>query len=62
MGIARAVGDEPGDRAARHGAGGLHQHLQVVTVGETPQDLADVVAGEGAEEFGFGGNGGAGHG
>ena len=30
--------------------------------GKTPQDLADIVTGEGAEEFGFGGNGGAGHG
>ena len=33
---------------------GLHQHLQIVAVGEAPQDLADVVAGQGAEGFLFG--------
>ena len=55
--IAPAVGDEPGDRPARHAARGLHEHLQFVAVGEAPHDLADVVAGQGLKgrvRFGFG--------
>ena len=46
--VARARGHQPGHRSARHGADGLHQHLQIVTVGETPQNLPDIVAGQGA--------------
>ena len=48
VGVAGAGGDQAGDRSARHGADGLHQHLEVVTIGEAPQNLADVVAGQGA--------------
>ena len=48
VGIAGAGGDEAGHRSSRHGADGLHQHLEVVTIGEAPQNLADVVAGQGA--------------
>ena len=39
-----------GPRATR--ARRLHQHLQIVAVGEAPQDLADVVAGQGAQVVG----------
>ncbi len=46
--VARARRHQAGDRSARHGADGLHQHLEIVTVGEAPQDLADIVAGQGA--------------
>ena len=48
MRIARAGGHQPRYWPARHGASRLHEHLEVVSVGETPQDLAHVVAGEGA--------------
>ena len=44
--IAAAGGDEPGDRPARHATCGLHEHLQFVTVGEAPHQLADVVPGQ----------------
>ena len=47
MGVAGARSHQPGHRSARHGADGLHQHLQVVAVGEAPQNLPDVVAGQG---------------
>ena len=52
VGVAGALGYEAGDRAARDGANGLHQHLQVIAVGEAPQDLPDVVAGQGAQVVG----------
>ncbi len=29
----------------RHGAGRLHHHVEIVAVGKTPHDLANVVAG-----------------
>ena len=48
VGVAGARGDQPRHRPARHGADGLHEHLQVVAIGEAPQDLADIVAGQGA--------------
>ena len=48
VGVARARRHQPCDRSARHGADGLHQHLQIVTVGEAPQNLADIVARQGA--------------
>ena len=48
VGVAGPCGDQAGYRSARHGADGLHQHLQVVAVGEAPQDLPDIVAGQGA--------------
>ena len=48
VGVAGARGHQPGHRPARHGADGLHEHLQVVAVGEAPHDLADIVAGQGA--------------
>ena len=38
-----------GDRAARHGTGGLHQHVQFVAVGKAPHDLADIVPGQGLQ-------------
>ncbi len=47
VGVALAIGHGAGDRAARDGATGLHHHGQVVTVGEPPHDLADIVTGEG---------------
>ena len=47
--IAPAGGDEPGDRPARHAAHGLNEHLKLVTVGEAPHHLADVVAGQGVQ-------------
>jgi hypothetical protein len=31
----------------------LHQHLQIESVRKAPEDLADVVARQGAQEFGF---------
>ena len=46
-------GHQPGHRAARDGAGGLHQHLQVVAVGKAPQNLADVVVGQRAQVLGL---------
>ena len=49
VGIAPAAGDQPRDRTARHAARGLREHLEVISVGEAPHDLADVVAGKGAE-------------
>ena len=52
VGVAGACGYQAGHRAARHGAHGLHQHLQVVAVGEAPQDLADIVARQGAQVLG----------
>ena len=59
VGIARALGHEPGDRAARHGAGGLDEHRQIVAVGEAPHELADVVPGKGLQgrrRFGLSGH------
>jgi hypothetical protein len=58
VGIAPALGDQPGDRTARHGPGGLDEHGEVVPVGEAPHDLAQVVPGQRLERrrgFGFGG-------
>ena len=49
VGIARALGDQPGDRSARHGAGGLDEHGEVIAVGEAPHELAQVVPGQGLE-------------
>ena len=48
VGVAGARCHQPCHRPARHGADGLHQHLQIVTIGEAPQDLADIVSGQGA--------------
>ena len=47
--VASAVRDDTGDRPARDGAARLHEHVEFVAVGETPHDLADVVAGEGLQ-------------
>ena len=44
VGVARARGHQAGHRAARHRPRRLHQHLQIVTVREAPQDLPDIVA------------------
>ncbi|KAF5038846.1 hypothetical protein DSECCO2_550040 [anaerobic digester metagenome] len=51
VGVARALGHQPGDQSPRHGAGGLDGHLEVEAVRETPHDLPDVVARKGAESF-----------
>jgi len=48
MRVAGARCHQPCHRAARHGADGLHEHLQIVAIGEAPQDLADIVSGQGA--------------
>ena len=58
VGVAGAGGHQAGDRSAGHGAHGLHQHLQIVAVGEAPEDLADVVSGEGSQVVGSGFGGG----
>ena len=50
--VACACGYQAGDRPARDGANRLHQHLQVIAVREAPQDLPDVVAGQGAQVVG----------
>ena len=42
-------GDQPRHRPARHGAHRLDQHLQIEAIGKAPQDLADVVARQGAK-------------
>ena len=49
VGIAPALGDQPGDRPARHGSGGLDEHGEVIAVGEAPHELAQVVPGQGLE-------------
>jgi len=36
-------------RAAGYRPGGLHQHLQIVAIREAPQNLADIVARQGAQ-------------
>ena len=41
----RALRDQARNRAAGHFAHRLHQHLQVVAIGEAPKNLADVVVG-----------------
>jgi predicted LPLAT superfamily acyltransferase len=38
-----------GDRPARDAARALHEHLQIVTVGKAPHDLAQVVGGQGGQ-------------
>jgi len=38
------VRHQPGDDSPRQGPGGLDDHLQVITVGEAPHDLPDIVA------------------
>ena len=58
VGIAPALGDQPGDRTARHRPGGLDEHGEVVSVSEAPHDLPQVVPGQGLERgcrFGVGG-------
>ena len=55
--IAPALGDQPGDRPARDIPCSLDEHLQLVTIGKAPQELANIVAGQGLERrerFGFG--------
>jgi hypothetical protein len=56
VGVAGAFGDQARHGTARHRAGGLHQHLEIVAIGETPLDLPDIVAGQCAQcvEFSFG--------
>jgi hypothetical protein len=49
MGISGAFGDHSRDRPSGDAPGGLDEHLEVESVGEAPQDLADVVAREGSE-------------
>ena len=46
VGVARARGDQARNGAARHGPRRLHQHLQIEAIGEAPQNLADIVAGQ----------------
>ena len=62
MGVAGAVGDQAGDRSAGDGANRLHQHLQVVAVGEAPEDLADMSSRQSAKRFGLDSNGRGGNG
>ena len=50
---ASSSGYQAGDRAAGDFAGRLHQHLQVVAVGEAPKNLADTVIRQGAQAFGL---------
>ena len=47
MVVALSGGDHVRDGSARDAAGGLHQHLQIESVGKPPLNLADCVAGEG---------------
>ena len=54
VGVALAGGDQARDRSAGHAAGGLHEHLQVVAVGEAPKDLAHRVSRESEHGSGFG--------
>jgi hypothetical protein len=49
VGISPPRGDEPRHRAPRHQASGLHEHLQVVAVGEAPENLTHFVAGKRGE-------------
>lgn len=63
VGIASAGGDEAGNGAAGHAAGGGNEHLQVEAVSEAPEELADGVAGDGAHGAGSGdGSDSGGHG
>ena len=62
VGVAGALRDQAGDRSARHGAHRLHQHLQIEAIGEAPEDLPDIVSGQGAKVLGFRFDGGSGHG
>ena len=50
--VAPARRHEPRDRSARHAARGLHEHVEFVTVGKTPHDLADVVGRQRGEAAG----------
>ena len=57
--IACALGHEPRDRAARNGAGRLHQHRQIVAISETPHKLAHIIPGKGLQgrgRFGLSGH------
>ena len=49
VGVAAALGDQAGDRAAGDRAGRLDEHGQVVAVGKAPHDLADIISGQGLE-------------
>ena len=52
VGVALALGHQRGPPAPRATERvGLHDHLQVVAVGEAPHDLAHVVAGQGAQSL-----------
>lgn len=44
MGVARAFGHKFGNGAASDGTCGLHRHLKVETISETPHDLANIVS------------------
>ncbi len=55
VGVPCSLGDEPRHRPTGHRPHRLHQHLEVVAVGETPHDLADVVAGQRGQLRHFGG-------
>ena len=48
---ASATGYQAGHRTARHRAHRLHQHGEVEAVGEAPENLPDVVAGERLQRF-----------
>ena len=61
MGAAKTLGDESRHWAACHLTGGLHQHLQVVTVGKTPKNLANVVVGQRTQSFGSHSRNSSGH-
>ena len=49
VGEAAAAGDDAGDGAAGDGANALDEHGEVVAVLHAPQDLPDVITGEGLE-------------
>jgi len=51
VGVAHAVGHEPGHQAPRHGTGRGHGHLEIEALGVAPHDLSDVVARERTKSF-----------
>ena len=51
MVAASAGGDQAGYRTTGYLTSCLHQHVQVITIGKAPQDLAHVIPGEGSESL-----------
>ena len=62
MRVASAAGHQPRHRTTGHRSRRLHQHLQIVAVGESPLHLARGIGRKRPQQFWLDGGGSGGHG